>query len=118
MNKKAFTLLEVLISVLLIFMLGMALIKISSQNINILETVKKDVSYLDSLIVNSDNDYKDINSYTSIKDLPKYEATVTKKTYDLSSSSIILRDDFIINYEIKREKIEINDETKAYFRIK
>ena len=117
--NKAFTLLEVLISVVLVFMIGEALTKISSQNINVMESVKKNMTCFDSVMLNSTNDYRDLNSYLSIKDIPLYDALVEKKTPQIvKNRNIIIDKDFIINYTINKESLKINNETKSYFRIK
>lgn len=115
---KSFTLIEVLVSVLLIFMIGFALTKISSQNINTIESMKKDNSYLFSAVINSTHNYRDINDYLSIRDIPKYNNTVEKKKIDLGFSSLVLRDDFVIDYNLEKESILSDTIQKTFFRIK
>ena len=61
--NRAFTLLEVLVSVVIVFMIGMTLTQISSQNVNVLQSVKDDISSYDSAILYATNEYRDLNSY-------------------------------------------------------
>ena len=116
--NKAFTLIEVLVSVFLIFIIGFTLTKISSQNISTIQSSKQDYTYLYSSVLNSTHQYKDINDYLEIQDIPKYSHTIEKKEEDLSFSSIVLTDSFVVNYNLKKESIKSDTNTKAFLRIK
>jgi Tfp pilus assembly protein PilV len=117
-NKKAFTLIEVLVSVLLIFIMGFTLTKISSQNINTLQSSKEDYIYLYSAVVNSSHEYKDINDFIDIRDIPKYTIRVEKTNEVISVTSLSLIEGFKINYTTKKESIKNGKQTKAFFLIK
>lgn len=118
LNKKAFTLIEVLVSVFLIFIIGMTLMKISSQNITTIQSAKNDYTDLYSTVVHSTHEYRDINDYLSIKDIPKYTIRVEEKKTNLGGSSIELTKNFIINYTLEKESIKDDQQTKSFFRIK
>lgn len=118
MNKKAFTLIEVLVSVFLIVIIGLTLIKISSQNINTMQSVKTDFTYLFSTVINSTNDFRDVNDYLNIKDIPSYDYLVEKKTKHVSSSSFALSDEFIVDYTLEKEIIKSDYDKQVFFRIK
>jgi prepilin-type N-terminal cleavage/methylation domain-containing protein len=118
LDKRAFTLIEVLVSVMLIFIIGFTLTKISSQNINTIQSSKDDITYLYSTVVTTSNEYRDINDYLAIKDIPRYSYTVETKKVDLGSSSIVLSETFVINYNLERENIKSDYTTKSFFRIK
>ena len=115
---KSFTLIEVLVSVMLIFMIGFALTKISSQNINTIQSIQNENSYLYSAVIHSTHNYRDINDYLSIRDIPKYNNTVEKKKTDLGFSSLALRDDFVIDFNLEKESIKSDTIQKTFFRIK
>ena len=117
-HKKAFTLIEVLVSVFLIFIIGFTLTKISSQNINTIQDSKEDYTYLYSAVVNSTNEYRDINDFLGIRDIPKYEITVEKKREVLSITSLELTETFVINYTTEQESIKDDKATKSFFHIK
>jgi len=117
-NKKGFTLIEVLVSVLLVFMIGFTLTKISSQNINTIQSTKEDLTYLYSTIIHSTHEYRDINDYLGINEIPQYTYSIEKKKSDLGSSSIVLSETFIINYNLEKESIKSDTNTKSFFRIK
>ena len=116
--NRAFTLLEVLVSVVIVFMIGMTLTQISSQNVNVLQSVKDDMNSYDSAILYTTNEYRDLNSYLNIAEAPKFEVIVERKSLDLSSDAVMITKDFIISYNISKDRIKIDDETKAYYRIK
>ncbi len=116
--NKSFTLIEVLVSVFLIVIIGITLTKISSQNVNIMQSVKLDYTYLNSTVINNTNDYRDIDDYLNIKDIPGYDYKVEKKRKQISSSSFMLKDDFIVNYTLEKEIIVSDDEKQTFFRIK
>jgi len=116
--NKSFTLIEVLVSVFLIVIIGLTLTKISSQNINIMQSVKLDHTHLNSVVINNTNDYRDIDDYLNIRDIPGYDYKVEKKRKEISSSSFVLNDNFIVNYILEKEIIVSDDEQQAFFRIK
>jgi hypothetical protein len=117
MNEKAFTLIEVLVSVVLIFIIGMTLTKVSSQNTNTLYAVKHDFTFLDSAALNSDQDYKDINDYIKIQDIPKFNYRIEKKEDIIGESVLPITDQFMINYTLKKEELKSEKSSHAYFRI-
>lgn len=117
-QKSSFTLIEVLVSVFLIFIIGFTLTKISSQNINTIQSSKSDFTYLYSTVINSMHGYKNINDYINIKNIPKYLYKIEKKEEDLEYSSIVVTDTFIINYNLKKESILSDENSKSFFRIK
>lgn len=117
-RKKAFTLIEVLVSVMLIFIIGFTLTKISSQNINTLQKAKDNYVYLYSAVINSTHEYRDINDYIGIRDIPKYDLSVEKRKDELSTTSLELAENFIINYILEKESIKDDNQTKSFFRIK
>lgn len=116
--NKAFTLIEVLVSVFLIFIIGFALAKISSQNVNTIQSTKSDITYLYSAVINSSHQYKDINDYLEIRDIPKYNYKVEKKQDELGIVSRPLSETFIISYRLEKERIKSDETTKSFFRIK
>ena len=115
---KSFTLIEVLVSVVLIFMIGFALTKISSQNINTIQNIKNDNSYLYSTVINSTHDYRDIKDYLSIENIPEHDYEVEKKTIFLGTTSLVIRDDFVINFNLEKESVKSDTKQKTFFRIK
>lgn len=117
-NKNAFTLIEVLVSVLLVVMMGLTLVKISSQNINTLQTVKEDYTYLYSSALNSIHDYKEIDDFITISDIPKYNLRVEKQKDIFVTTTINLTNYFVIAYTIEKESIKDEQQTKSFFRIK
>lgn len=117
-KKNAFTLIEVLVSVMLIFIIGFTLTKISSQNINTLQKAKEDYTYLYSSVVNSTHEYRDINDYIGIRDIPKFDLRVEKKKANLSTTSKELTETFVISYILEKESIKDDKQTKSFFRIK
>lgn len=116
--NKAFTLIEVLVSVFLIFIIGFALTKISSQNINTIQSINNNNTYLYSTVVNSTHEYRDINDYLSIKDIPLYDNKIEKKKTELGFSSLVIREDFIININLEKESISSDSTKKTFFHIK
>lgn len=115
---KSFTLIEVIVAVAIIFIIGLTLSKISSQNINTLMSVKEDLTHLDSLAINSTNEFKDINDYSNILDLPKIEYKVEKKLEELAQTELVISPSFTIVYISQKETIKNDQTQKSYFRIK
>lgn len=115
--NRGFTLIEVIVSVVLIFILGVALLQISSQNTNILESSKKDKVYLHSLALHSFNEYKDLDDYVSLTDIPRYDLKISKKTSIIGTSEFEFKG-VKIKYVLNKITIKLDDETKSYFEIK
>ena len=115
--SKAFTLIEVLISVVIIFMIGMTFVKISSQNVNVLQSAKVEMNSYSSAVINSSSEYRSLNDYIVFRDIPRTDAVVEKKRVDLGVFPLVSTEEFSINYTLQNEKVKINDETKSYFRI-
>jgi hypothetical protein len=99
-------------------MLGMALVKISSQNVNVLQSVKDDINSYASAVINNSNEYRTLKDYISIIDIPKPDVQVEKKNIDLGGFSLISTKEFTLGYNLQHDQIKINNETKSYFRIK
>ena len=115
---KAFTLLEVLVSVVILFMIGMTLVQISSQNVHALENLKIDRNSYASAVINSHNEYASLYDYLYIYEIPKFDVRVEKKNIIIGEVPLISTKQFKIVYTLSKDIIKINDESKAYYRIK
>lgn len=116
---KSFSLIEVIIAVVLVFIIGLTLAKISSQNVNTLQSVQNSKTYLHSLALQSSNEFKDINDYSSIEDLPKIEYKIEKELEELQNIRVELIEGFSLDFILQKQTItDENNDKKSYFRIK
>ena len=118
MYRKAFTLIEVLISVVIIFIISMALVKISAQNFNILKGLETDKSSYASAVLNSSSDYRSLYDYINIRDIERFDSIVERKNIYIGSFPLVSMEKFQINYSIEKEKIKIDNEVRVYVKIK
>lgn len=114
--RNSFTLLEILISVVLIFIIGMSLTEISNNNTNAIIKDKNTRFELASLVIQSSNTYREIRDYFKIKDIPNPDILVDRKKEFLYNSMIVLDENTSVEVSAEKETVIINDETLTFFR--
>ena len=116
--NRGFTLVEVLVSVVIIFAIGTTLTQISSQNVNVLQSVKKDLISYNSVVLNSTHSYRSLNDFLKIQNIPSIDAKVSKRDKDVGSFPLVTAKGLRVNYGVSKNIIKIKEETSGYFRLK
>lgn len=114
--QNSFTLLEVLISVVLIFIIGMSLTEISNNNTNAIIKDRNTNYEMASLVIQSSNTYREIRDYFKIQDIPNPDILVDRKKEFLYSNVLVLDENNSLEILTEKETININDETLTFFR--
>jgi prepilin-type N-terminal cleavage/methylation domain-containing protein len=120
MSKRGFTLIEVVVSVALIFVIGLALNKIALSNVETLENYKNYNKSFTSAPLNSSNEYKDINSYFGFGNsasVPVIDKSVSKRSENIGGSVVPYGNGLTITYSLNKKIIKIDDETTVYISI-
>lgn len=118
--RDGFTLLEVLASVVLLFIIGMALTEISSKNLKSIEHYRNTHYGLASLAIYNENDYRDINDYSSLSGIPKWDITASKKIEFENELSYQITEDesSIITITVEKITINLDGQDSVFYRFR
>lgn len=117
--SKGFTLIEVIVSVVLIFFIGLALNKISTANVDGLRNLDKHKVCLASAVINSKDEFNKIDSYLDfdVLNLQKYDYDVYRKKDFLRETKLEIGEHLKISYVINKYDIKVDDEKTTFIKI-
>ncbi|MFP4332523.1 MAG: prepilin-type N-terminal cleavage/methylation domain-containing protein [Campylobacterales bacterium] len=119
MNRQAFTLMEVVVSIVLLALIGVALMKLSSANIEGTTYANDSRLDLSSLVVYSRDDLATIDDYSQLKDIDMPELSV-----DRGSDEDVFTYEYQLDYNLTLEldlyfqNIQVGEEGVRYYRFK
>ena len=116
--RKSFTLIEVAVSVILLFTIGLALSDIAKSNTDILFKSKDTTYGKFSFLAYDPSEFKDFKDYLKIKEIPIENGDVKKRVDFLYSLSLPLNEKVVISLEGNKESLKIGEATNAFFRFK
>jgi prepilin-type N-terminal cleavage/methylation domain-containing protein len=106
--KRGFTLLEVLVSVSLLFVVGMALTEVSTKNLQSIEVYHNTHDMLSSLVLHNNNHYRHINDYSGFQGVSTWDIVAHKNIKFDREIIYQMGDDFRDQMSITIERITIN----------
>lgn len=116
--KGGFTLIEVLASVALLFIVGMALVEISAINTDAYEqysTIRFDQA---PLVTFNPNTFREISDYSALQNVPTQDLLVDKKRDFLTEQILMVSETETLTLIYEKETLELGDETIAVFRFR
>jgi prepilin-type N-terminal cleavage/methylation domain-containing protein len=119
MTKRAFTLMEVVVSVILLAIIGVALIKLSSANIEGATYSKESRLDLTSLPVFSKDKLARVDDYSKIKDIDVPDFDVDKgEEEEIRRYEYEMDENLTLELELIRQDIKVGEQGVSYYRFR
>lgn len=119
MTKQGFTLIEVVVSVVLLAIIGIALIKLSSANIEGVIYSKESRLDLNSIPLFSKDKLSRVDDYSKIKDIDMPDLSVDKGSEDeLRTYEYIMDTNLTLELKLIKQDIELGSQGARYYRFR